>query len=77
MPAWLLTLLSIFAKPVVAWALNYLEGLYPGLKPVIDQILKWLEGQSAFGNQRAVEQLAVHVDKLCSGVACAPQLKGD
>jgi hypothetical protein len=75
MPAWLLSLLSLFAKPVVAWSLQFLETKYPGLKPVIDQILKWLEGQTAFGNTQAVQTLAVHVDKLCSGVACPPELK--
>lgn len=74
MPGWLISLLGMFAGPVIQWALMFLEQQNPGLKPILDQILAWLRGQQSQGNTQAVQQLATHVDKMCSGVACPADL---
>lgn len=74
---WWLPIVSFFGRLALKIGLRALEKQHPGSHPIIDQIIKWLEGQAASGNQTAVEVLKKHVSSLCdsSVIGCAPSLK--
>ncbi len=74
MPGWLLSILALFAKPVIDWALNRLEVKYPGLTAVIEMIKKFVDGSS--NPAMAMQQVQEHTKKLCVGT-CPADLKGD
>ena len=42
MPSWLLPLLNAFGPIIVKWALSFLEKKYPGVSPLLKQILKYI-----------------------------------
>lgn len=72
---WWMPIVEFFGRIALKYGLQFLENKYPGVKPILDKIIHWLQGQAASGNPAAVGALAQHVDKLCSGVACPPNLK--
>ena len=45
MPGWLLPILNALGPIVLKWALKFLESKYPGLSPVIKDILKFIESE--------------------------------
>lgn len=69
MPLWMLPI-EFFGKIALKFGLKYLEDKYPGIKPIINIILKWVEGQTAFENSAAIPVLNEHVAKFCTGVGC-------
>lgn len=42
MPAWILSLLNIFAPSVIKWAIALLEKQYPGLGDILQNILDYI-----------------------------------
>lgn len=45
MPGWLIPILNALGPIFLKWALKFLESKYPGLGPVIKEILKFIEGE--------------------------------
>lgn len=72
-----LWLVEFFGRIALKYGLVFLERKYPGVKPILDKVIKWIEGQAATGNQDAIDMMAKHVDTLCdsSVIGCGPQLK--
>lgn len=45
MPGWLLPILNALGPIALKWALKWLESKYPGLAPIIKNILDFVDGQ--------------------------------
>lgn len=45
MPGWLIPILNALGPIALKWALKWLEAKYPGLSPVIKDILKFIDGE--------------------------------
>lgn len=45
MPTWLIPILNALGPVALKWALKWLEAKYPGLSPVIKEILNFIDGQ--------------------------------
>lgn len=45
MPSWLLPILNALGPVALKWALKWLESKYPGLSPVIKEILKFIASE--------------------------------
>lgn len=45
MPSWLLPLLNALGPVVVKWALSFLEKKYPGVAPLLKEILKYIAAE--------------------------------
>jgi hypothetical protein len=73
MPAWLLTLIMSLGLPtlkvVLKAVLKALEKKYPGLKPLVDAIIKYLDAGGS------IDALKAHMEPFCQGAACSTQLK--
>lgn len=74
---WWLPIVEFFGQIALKIGVAALEKRFPGIAPILGKIVEWLSGQAQAGNQQAVQALSQHVDKLCSGVGCAPELKSD
>lgn len=55
MPSWLIPILNALGPIALKWALNWLNSKYPGLGPVIKEILKFIETEP--NKQVAVNQV--------------------
>lgn len=71
MPSWLLPLLQAFAPAVIKFALKLLEGKYPGIKDILEEIIKYIE--SAPDKSGAVS----NVQQALYTTATLPSLKKD
>ncbi len=73
MPAWLLSLIMTLGLPalkvVLKVVLTALEKRFPGIAPLVDAILKYLE------NGGSIEALKDHVEPFCQGAGCPTVLK--
>ena len=45
MPAWLIPILNALGPIALKWALKWLESKYPGLGPVIKEILNFIKAE--------------------------------
>lgn len=45
MPSWLIPILNALGPIALKWALKWLETKYPGLSPIIKDILKFIESE--------------------------------
>lgn len=45
MPTWLIPILNALGPVALKWALKWLESKYPGLAPVIKDILRFIDGE--------------------------------
>lgn len=45
MPSWLLPILNALGPLILRWALKFLEEKYPGLGPVLKEIISFIEKQ--------------------------------
>lgn len=71
MPSWLLPLLQAFAPAVVKFSLKLLEGKYPGIKEILEEIIKYIE--SSPNKAMAVQD----VQKTLYTTAVLPSVKKD
>lgn len=55
MPGWLIPILNALGPVVLKWALQYLNQKYPGLSPIIKNILEFIDGQP--NKQEAVNEV--------------------
>jgi len=55
MPGWLIPILNALGPIALRWALKWLESKYPGLGPVIKEILKYISEEP--NKERAVNQV--------------------
>lgn len=46
MPGWLIPILNALGPIALKWALKWLEGKYPGLGPIIKEILQFIDGET-------------------------------
>lgn len=44
---WWLPFAEFFGEKALQLGISFLEKKYPGIKPAIDKIVKWLEGEGA------------------------------
>lgn len=43
MPSWLIPILNALGPLILRWALNFLNSKYPGLGPIIKEIIQFIE----------------------------------
>jgi len=55
MPSWLIPILNALGPVALKWALKWLESKYPGLGPVIKEILNFINAEP--DKQQAVNQV--------------------
>jgi len=65
---WWMSLIMMIGLPALKFALKMLEQKYPGLTPLIEAILKYLDGGGS------MQALSEHVDRVCSGAGCPTPL---
>lgn len=55
---WWVSLLELIGVPALKWALQIIEAKYPGTKPLIDEILKLINGGVS------AQEIQDHLQKL-------------
>lgn len=45
MPSWLLPVINALGPTLLKMALKLLNSKYPGLSPIINEVLKWIDGE--------------------------------
>lgn len=55
MPTWLIPILNALGPVALKWALKWLEAKYPGLAPIIKEILNFINAEP--DKQAAVDQV--------------------
>lgn len=68
MPWWILPV-EIAGKFALHFGLEALEKKYPGIKPIVDKILNWLQMHNASAhNLKPIAKLDEHIDELTQPV---------
>lgn len=63
-------IISVIGIPAMKFVLRLIEKKYPGLTPVIEMILKYLDGGGS------MKELSLNIGKHCEGVGCPADLVG-
>lgn len=61
MPAWLISLIASLGIPALKAILMVLELRFPGIKPYVDALLKFLGGLSEQDQKEAIKVLHMHL----------------
>ena len=70
MPSWLISLLSLVGPKLLIWALALVEQKYPGLTPIVQQIINFIDASP--NPPAAIAQVQAHLEKLTSPTPAAP-----